>query len=107
MIQLVWEKTMASSVTGKKINLPLVHAPANDRVGWIAKRRLDALLGRILPALHLGKAASANNPDGSRAFSHCARLNCKPAATASCQRLPLACAPASRRTPLSRRPDFT
>src|SRR5205807_8600749 len=104
MIQLVREKTMASSVTGKKINLPVVHAPADDRVGWIAKRRPDALLSRILHARHLVKAASANNPDGWRVFSHRVRLNWKPAASASYQRPAWGCARGSCHNPLSRCP---
>ena len=40
-----------------------MHLPADDRIGGSAKRRFDALLGRLLDALHLIKAAPADDAD--------------------------------------------
>ena len=64
MIQLVRENAMAAPVPRQKINLPSMHLPADERIGRIAKRRFDALLGRIFHALHLIKAAPSDDADG-------------------------------------------
>src|SRR5690348_4342879 len=85
VIQLVWQEPMAAAMTRKKVNPPTVHLAANDGVGRVAKRRFDALLGRILDALHLVKSAAADDPDGRGAFSHSARLNWNLAISASFQ----------------------
>jgi len=75
VIQLVRQEPMAAAMTRKKVNLPAVHSSAYDRVGRLAERRFDPLLGRIFHAFHLVEAASADDPNGRRVFSHSARLN--------------------------------
>src|ERR1041385_6499291 len=69
---------MSSAVTRKKINLPPMHAAADDRIGRIAERRLDPLLRGILDALHLVKTASADDPNGWRVFTHSRAIKLQP-----------------------------
>jgi hypothetical protein len=77
MIQFVRKQTVAATVSRKEIDLPALYLPADDRVGWITKRRFNPLLRRVLYTLHLVKPASADNANGRPVFSHCGRLNLK------------------------------
>ncbi len=61
MIQLVRKQPVSASVPGQEINLPSMHLPSDDRIGGIAKRCFDALLGRVFHPLHLIEAASADD----------------------------------------------
>ena len=64
MIQLVREDAMAPPVPREKIDLSSMHLAADECVRRFAKWRFDALLGRILYAFHLIKAASADDANG-------------------------------------------
>src|SRR5438067_2405516 len=63
MVQLVREQAMSASMSRQKIDLPPMHASTDDRVGWIAERRRDAALPRILHAFHLIEAAPTDDAD--------------------------------------------
>jgi hypothetical protein len=51
-------------VPRQKVDLPSLHLSSDDRIRRIAKRGFDPLLCGLFDALHLIKAASADDADG-------------------------------------------
>src|SRR2546423_12116594 len=66
---------MTPAVSREEINLPAMHSPADDGIGWITERRFDSVFCRFLHPFHLVKATSPDDADGRRTSSHSARLN--------------------------------
>src|SRR5439155_26204845 len=66
---------MPAPVSRQKINLPSLHLSADDRVGRITEWRFDALLRGIFDALHLIKAAAADDADCGKVLIHVAQAS--------------------------------
>jgi hypothetical protein len=64
MIQLVGQQSMSAPMPRQKVDLPSMHLSSDDRIRGIAKRGFDPLLRGLFHALHLIKAASADDANG-------------------------------------------
>src|SRR2546423_4536462 len=98
---------MTPAVSREEINLPAMHSPADDGIGWITERRFDSVFCRFLHPFHLVKATSPDDADGRRTSSHSARLNWNGPTRASLTVVcPLARNPPLCHNPLSQMPKF-
>jgi hypothetical protein len=64
MIQLVGQQSVSAPVPRQKVDLPSMHLTSDDRIRGIAKRGFDPLFRGLCDALHLIKAASADDANG-------------------------------------------
>jgi hypothetical protein len=70
MIQLVRQNAMPAAMSRQKVNAPLVHFSADERIGWPAKWRLHVALARLFHAFHLIKPAASDNSNCRRLVLH-------------------------------------